>query len=181
MCWFGGKQPFPKQSHHLRCPALELLCMTYVALSQKIWRPMNWIDSHSPVDEGAEWTFGKCRICPLLFASDLVLLATSQQCLQNAIDQFSAVCIQAGTKISPERTDVLCLSGRPKQCTLQVSGNTLQQVKFKYLGTLRWYSQVTELGTKRLILGFRKQTQFCVSFVAPWWKRELSKIAKLCF
>jgi len=147
----------------------------------KSWRPMNWIDSHSRVDEGAEWTFGKCRIYPLLFASNLVVLATSQQCLQNAVDQFSAACIQAGTKISPKRTDVLSLSGRPKQCTLQVSGNTLQQVKFKYLGTLRWYSRVTEIGTKRLILGFRKQTQFCVSFVAPWWKRELSKIAKLCF
>jgi len=42
------------------------------------------------------------------------------------------------------------LSRRPKQCILLVSGNTLQQVKFKYLSTLRWYSRVTEVGTKRL-------------------------------
>jgi len=37
----------------------------------------------------------------------------------------------------------------------------------------------SEVGTKRLIHGFQKQTHFWVSFVAPWWKRDLSKTAKL--
>ena len=55
----------------------------------------------------------------------------------------------------------------------------MKGVKFKYFSTLRWYSRVTEIGTKGLILGFRKQTQFFVSFTAPLWKRELSKIANL--
>jgi len=54
----------------------------------------------------------------------------------------------------------------------------MKGVKFKYFSTLRWYSRVTEFGTKGLILGFPKQAQFYVSFVVPWWKRELSKIAK---
>jgi len=40
-------------------------------------------------------------------------------------------------------------------------------------------SPVMKVGTKRLIHGFRKQTQFCVSFVALWWKRELSKTTKI--
>jgi len=35
---------------------------------------MIWIDSHSRVDEGV--TIGNCRTYPLLFANDLVLLAT---------------------------------------------------------------------------------------------------------
>ena len=40
-------------------------------------------------------------------------------------------------KISTKKTEVLCLSGNPSQCLLQVSGNTLQQVeKFKYLGVV---------------------------------------------
>jgi len=42
---------------------------------------------------------------------------------------------QARTKISTNKFKVLFLSRNTKQCMLQVSGNTLQQVeKFKYLG-----------------------------------------------
>ena len=37
---------------------------------------MNWINSHSRVDEGV--TVGSCRINRVLFADDLVLLASSQ-------------------------------------------------------------------------------------------------------
>ena len=55
----------------------------------------------------------------------------------------------------------------------------MKGVKFKYFSTLRWYSRVTEIGTKGLILVLRKQTQFYVSFVVPWWKQELSNIANL--
>jgi len=32
-------------------------------------------------------------------------------------------------KISTKNTEVLCLSTSPRQCMLQVSGNTLQQVE----------------------------------------------------
>jgi len=46
---------------------------------------MNWIDSYR-VDEGV--TAGSCRINRLLFADDLVLLASSQQSLQHALDRF---------------------------------------------------------------------------------------------
>jgi len=35
--------------------------------------------------------------------------------------------------ISTKNTEVLCLSTNSRQCIRQVSGNTLQQVKFKYL------------------------------------------------
>jgi len=56
-----------------------------------------------------------------------------QQGLQHAFDRFSAACDRAGTKITTEKIEVLCLSRRPRQCILQVNGNTLQQVKtFKY-------------------------------------------------
>jgi len=93
---------------------------------------MNWIDSYSRVDEGV--TAGSCRINQLHFADDLVLLASSQQCLQHALDRFSAACDRAGMKINTKYTEVLCLSTKPRQCMLQVSGNTLQEVeKFKHL------------------------------------------------
>ena len=44
---------------------------------------------HSRVDEDA--IVGNCRNYPLLFANDLVLLAASQQGLQNALDRKSAL------------------------------------------------------------------------------------------
>jgi len=42
-------------------------------------------------------------------------------------------------KINTKRTEVLCLSRKVIQCTLQVSGNILQKVeKFTYLGLGRY-------------------------------------------
>jgi len=73
----------------------------------------NGIDSHSRVDEGV--TAGSCRINRLLFASDLVLLASSQQSLQHALDRFSAACGQVGMETSTTMTVILCLSKTPSQ------------------------------------------------------------------
>jgi len=50
---------------------------------------MNWIDSHSQVDEGV--TVGSYRINHLLFADDLVLLASSQQSSTCTRSVFSCV------------------------------------------------------------------------------------------
>ena len=64
----------------------------------------------------------------------------------------------------------LAVARRPRQCFLQVSTNILQQVEtFKYLVMIFTSDKV---GTKRLIHGLVKQTQFCVSFFAPWWRNR---------
>jgi len=69
----------------------------------------------------------------LLFEDDLVLLAPSERDLQHLLDRFSAACDQTGVKISTKKSEVLCLSRNPTQCTLQASSNPLQQVeKFTY-------------------------------------------------
>ena len=57
---------------------------------------MNWIDSHSRVDEGV--TVESCRTNRLLYADELVLLISSQQSLQHTLDRFSATCDRAGNK-----------------------------------------------------------------------------------
>ena len=57
---------------------------------------MNWIGSHSRVDEAV--TFGGRRINCLLFGDNLVLLASSGQGLQHALVRFSAACDQGGNK-----------------------------------------------------------------------------------
>ena len=78
---------------------------------------------------------GNNKISRLLFADDLVLLASSESGLQRALNGFAAACDIAGMKISTSKTEVLHLSRKPDQCSLQVSGVSLKQVeKFKYLG-----------------------------------------------
>jgi len=70
-------------------------------------RGLHELDSHSRVDEGV--TFGSCRINRLLFADDVVLLASSQLSFQHALDWFSAACDRAGMKINTKNTEVLSL------------------------------------------------------------------------
>ena len=94
---------------------------------------MNWIDKCSQTDEGV--TIGSFKISRLLFADDLVLLASTESGLQHSLSSFAAACNTAGMKISTKKTEVLHLSRKPDQCNLQVDGVTLKQVeKFKYLG-----------------------------------------------
>jgi len=55
------------------------------------------IGSYSRVDKGV--TVGSCNINRLIFADDLVLLASFQQGLQHTLEQFFAACDRAGMKI----------------------------------------------------------------------------------
>jgi len=92
---------------------------------------------------------------------------------QHVLDRFSAACDRARMKISTKHTEVLCLPTNRKQCILQVSDNTLQQLeKFKYLGVVAYLS-VTEGGARILMHGLVKLTQFCVSLVALWSQNAL--------
>ena len=115
----GGvkSQPFTVRIRlRRRCVLSALIFIVYI----------NWIDSNSWVDEGV--TVENYRINYLLFADDLVLHASSEQGQQHTLDRFSVACKQTGMKINPKKTGVLCLSRSPSQFTLQVSGNTFQQV-----------------------------------------------------
>ena len=120
---------------------------------------MHWMDSNRKVEEGV--TDGSCMI------NRVQGLQHAEQGLQHALDRFSAACDQAGMKNSTKMTEVLCLTRNPSQCTLQVSGITLQQVeKLKYLGVVftsnrRWNKEINTYGSVKL-------TQFCVSFIALW-------------
>jgi len=90
---------------------------------------MNWIDSHRRVDEGV--TVGNCRMNRLLFADELVCGSACMDVLNRVFSThlIGFLLRPTGTKISTKKTEALCLSRRPRQCILQVSGNTLQQVE----------------------------------------------------
>ena len=80
-------------------------------------------------------TTDDCTVQRLLFADDLVLLDSTQNGLQQTLDGFSDACSVAGMKISTTKTETMCLSRQPKQCSLQIGGVLLKQSeKFKHLG-----------------------------------------------
>ena len=56
------------------------------------------MDKLSRTDERV--TIGRCKISRLLFADNLVLLASSESGLQLALNGFAAACDIAGMKIS---------------------------------------------------------------------------------
>ena len=57
-----------------------------------------------------EVKIGDCTVRRLLFADDLVLLDSTQNGLQQALDRFSDGCSVAGMKISTTKTETMCLS-----------------------------------------------------------------------
>jgi len=114
----------------------------------------------------------------LLFTDDYALLPFSEQRLQHALDRFSAACNQAGMKTGTITTEVLRLSRNPRQCTLQVRSNALQQSeKFMYLGVVftndgRQNKEVdTRIGRASTVL---REPHHSVST-----KREVSNTGKL--
>ncbi|TWW73385.1 R2 Retrovirus-related Pol polyprotein from type I retrotransposable element [Takifugu flavidus] len=81
--------------------------------------------------------FGDLRIGSLLFADDVVLLASSARDLQRSLDRFAAACEAAGMKISTSKSEAMVLNRKKVECLLRVKEEILPQVEeFKYLGVL---------------------------------------------
>ncbi|KAJ0019143.1 hypothetical protein NQD34_006712 [Periophthalmus magnuspinnatus] len=96
---------------------------------------MDRISRRSQGPEGV-W-FGNHRILSLLFADDVVLMASSSQDLQQALGRFVAKCEAAGLRISSSKSEAMVLDRKKVACPLRVGGESLPQVKeFKYLGVL---------------------------------------------
>ncbi|KAK3552130.1 hypothetical protein QTP86_001508 [Hemibagrus guttatus] len=97
-----------------------------------------FMDSISRRSQGLEgvW-FGVHRISSLIFADDVVLLASSGLDLQHALGRFAAECEAAGMRVSTSKFEAMVLDRKKVACTLQVGGQVLPQVEeFKYLGVL---------------------------------------------
>ena len=69
------------------------------------------------------------KIASLLFADDVVLMASSAVDLQHSLDQFAAVCEAAGMSISTSKSNAMVLSRKPVDCLLRVGNECLPQVK----------------------------------------------------
>ncbi|KAI3357939.1 hypothetical protein L3Q82_016326 [Scortum barcoo] len=88
--------------------------------------------------EGVGTRFGNHRISSLLFADDVVLMASSSQDLQHVLERFAAECEAAGMRISTSKSEAMVLDRKRVACPLRwVGGEVLPQVEeFKYLGVL---------------------------------------------
>ncbi|KAK3517257.1 hypothetical protein QTP70_001616, partial [Hemibagrus guttatus] len=97
-----------------------------------------FMDRISRRSQGLEGVrFGDHRISSLIFADDVVLLASSGLDLQHALGHFSAECEAAGMRVSTSKSEAMVLDRKKVACTLQLGGEVLPQVEeFKYLGVL---------------------------------------------
>ncbi|KAK3511772.1 hypothetical protein QTP70_021807 [Hemibagrus guttatus] len=66
--------------------------------------------------------FGDHRISSLIFADDVVLLASSGLDLQHALGRFAAECEVAGMRVSTSKSEAMVLDRKKVACTLQVGG-----------------------------------------------------------
>ncbi|KAI3363908.1 hypothetical protein L3Q82_001503 [Scortum barcoo] len=85
-------------------------------------RPEQELGSHcrqrSQGPEGVR--FGNHRISSLLFADDVVLLASSSQDLQHVLERFAAECEAAGMRISTSKSEAMVLDRKRVACPLRV-------------------------------------------------------------
>ncbi|KAK3559562.1 hypothetical protein QTP86_013728, partial [Hemibagrus guttatus] len=97
-----------------------------------------FMDRISRRSQGLEGVrFGDHRISSLIFADDVVLLASSSLDLQHALGRFAAEYEAAGMRVSTSKLEAMVLDRKKVVCTLQVGGEALPQVEeFKYLEVL---------------------------------------------
>ena len=127
-------QHIPKKSHYAKCWPSNCCVIACVSLSQKFWRSlvrMNRIDINRRVDDCV--TVGNCRMNRLLFADELIFDTARVDLLNRVFNThligFLLRATKQERKSALESFEALCLSRRPRQCILQVSRNTLQQVQ----------------------------------------------------
>ena len=97
-----------------------------------------FMDRISRRSQGVEGVrFGDLRIGSLLFADDVVLLASSDLDLQLSLERFAAECKAAGMRISTSKSESMVLNRKRVECTLHFGDEILPQVEeFRYLGVL---------------------------------------------
>ncbi|KAI3356259.1 hypothetical protein L3Q82_017506 [Scortum barcoo] len=111
-------------------------CSVPVRPEQELGSHCRQISRRSQGPEGVR--FGNHRISSLLFADDVVLMASSGQDLQHLLERFAAECEAAGMRISTSKSsEAMVLDRKRVACPLRVGGEVLPQVEeFKYLGVL---------------------------------------------
>ncbi|MFN9115920.1 MAG: RNA-directed DNA polymerase [Bacteroidota bacterium] len=81
---------------------------------------------------------GQRRICQLLYADDVVLIAENEKDLQTLVDTFSQACNKWKLDINIEKTESMvfcCKHAQQDTLQIQIEAQAIQQVRvFRYLG-----------------------------------------------
>jgi len=104
---------------------------------------MKWIDSHRRVDKGV--TVGNCKMNHLLFADELVL--------------HEWIFSTGSWGIMSVKTPKAVFSASERKYT--AAGGNVQ---------VPWVVFTSDESRNKGFDGLVKQTQFCVRFIAPWWR-----------
>ncbi|KAI3368075.1 hypothetical protein L3Q82_026898, partial [Scortum barcoo] len=88
---------------------------------------MDRISRRSQGPEGVR--FGNHRISSLLFADDVVLLASSSQDLQHVLERFAAECEAAGMRISTSKSEAMVLDRKRVVCPLRVHLRSAERLR----------------------------------------------------
>ena len=118
------------------------------------------------------------RVSLLQFSDDVVLLASSHECLQHALEWFAAEYEAVGIQISTSKSESMALSRQRMACPLQVGGENLPQVEeFEYLEVLFTNDGRRDSEISRRLGQVEGVMKSLYQFVVV--KRELSHKAKL--
>ncbi|KAI3364986.1 hypothetical protein L3Q82_000948 [Scortum barcoo] len=107
------------REYGVRGPLLRAVRSLYDQ-EQELGSHCRQISRRSQGPEGVR--FGNHRISSLLFADDVVLLASSSQDLQRVLERFAAECEAAGMRISTSKSEAMVLDRKRVACPLRVSG-----------------------------------------------------------
>nr|XP_049580440.1 charged multivesicular body protein 1a isoform X2 [Syngnathus scovelli] len=122
--------------------------------------------------------FGDLSIASLLFADDVVLLASSGRDLQLSLERFAAECEAVGMRVSTSKSESMVLDRKRVECPLRIGDEILPQVEeFKYLGVLFTIEGRMEREIDRRIGAASAVMRTLYRSVVV--KRELSQKAKL--
>ncbi|KAI3367284.1 hypothetical protein L3Q82_008336 [Scortum barcoo] len=104
--------------------------------------------------------FGNHRISSLLFADDVVLLASSSQDLQHVLERFAAECEAAGMRISTSKSEAMVT--RPEKGGVPSPGGVERScLKWRSSSISGSCSRVRERWSVRLTGGLVQRPQLC--------------------
>ncbi|KAL3970507.1 aldehyde oxidase [Sarotherodon galilaeus] len=101
-----------------------------------LWEVLREYGVSGPLLRAIRSLYNRCKSL-VLVPDDVVLLVSSNDGLQLALEQFAAKCEAAGMRISTSKSEAMVLSRKRVEGPLQVGDKFLPQVEeFKYFGVL---------------------------------------------
>ena len=108
-------------------PLLFIILMDSISRQCKGMKPINV----------GRWKLKPIQLLMLSFADDLVVFGKDQRDLENNMNILNRELMKRGMKINTKKTQTMVISREPKQHTIKLNNEILEQVsRYKYLGVI---------------------------------------------